>query len=591
MDIQLVTLILVLSLVLLVWGKISVDKTAVGILVALSVTGLLSPKETVAGFANPAVITVGAMFLLSRGLIRSGAVSVITGAVLSLSRSSRKSAVAIVLVFVGLASAFINNTPVVVLFIPIVMALSCQCEFSPSSLLIPMSYISILAGTCTLIGTSTNLIVSDLATAYGFAPLSMFELGTVGVPIALAGLGFLMFFSGRLLPGRRGPVCELNQTHANRYLAELVIPEGSRLIGSRSIVETASSDLGLEIIEIFRNDKILDPSRIPVNIQKNDILLAKGSAEALVGSLKKGQLVPVLGEENLDFGTGPKDDLIIELVVPPMSGLLREPLTSTDLQNDPEVQIIAIRTRRAYLSYRKIRDVRLKIGDILLVRCPRLKLAKLRQNMDVIVLEDVHHALINREKANLAMAIFAGTVLAASIGLADIMVCAMAGVFLMSLTQCLSLKDAYRALEPEVLLLIIATIALGTAMEKTGATSLYAGLFLNLFNGSGPGLVLTGMILLASISTHVLSNNATAVLLLPIAAATAQSLGVDAKPFIMGICFGASACFASPIGYQTNLLVYGPGGYRFSDYLKLGLPLNLLVVILAAVLIPLAWPF
>ena len=180
MDIQLVSLILVSALVLLVWGKLSVDKIAVGILVALSVTGLLTPKETVAGFANPAVITVGAMFLLSRGLIRTGAVNVVTRAVLSLSRSSRKSAVAIILVFVGLASAFINNTPVVVLFIPIVMALSCQCEFSPSTLLIPMSYISILAGTCTLIGTSTNLIVSDLATAYGFAPLSMFELGTIG---------------------------------------------------------------------------------------------------------------------------------------------------------------------------------------------------------------------------------------------------------------------------------------------------------------------------------------------------------------------------------------------------------------------------
>ena len=381
----------------------------------------------------------------------------------------------------------------------------------------------------------------------------------------------------------------MNETSKKRYLAELVVPEGSRLIGNQSIVETASSDLGLEIIEIFRNDKILDPSRVPVQIQKNDILLTKGSAEAMVGCLKNGQLLPVLGEEDIDFGTG--DDLIIELVVPPMSGLLREPLTSTDLQNDPGVQILAIRTRRAYLSYRKIRHVRLKIGDILLVRCPREKLEKLRRDMDVIVLEDVHHALVNPEKANLAMAIFAGTVLAASLGLADIMVCAMAGVFLMSLTQCLSLKDAYRALEPEVLLLIIATIGLGAAMEKTGATTLYAGLFLDLFDRTSPGLVLAGMILLASISTHVLSNNATAVLLLPIAASTAQSLGVDAKPFIMGICFGASACFASPIGYQTNLLVYGPGGYRFSDYLKLGLPLNLLVIILATVLIPLAWPF
>ena len=211
--------------------------------------------------------------------------------------------------------------------------------------------------------------------------------------------------------------------------------------------------------------------------------------------------------------------------------------------------------------------------------------------MDVIIIEDVHHALIDREKTWTATAIFSGVVLAATFGLADIMVCAVTGVFLMTMTHCMSLKDAYRALEPEVLLLIIATIALGTAMEKTGATPLYAGLFLDLFSGLGPGTILLGMILLASISTHILSNNATAVLLLPIAVSTAVSLGVNPKPFIMGICFGASACFATPIGYQTNLLVYGPGGYRFSDYLKLGLPLNIIVVVMAALLIPLAWPF
>jgi di/tricarboxylate transporter len=591
LDIQIVTLILITALVLLVTGKIPVDKTAIGIIVLLSLTGILTPKEAVAGFANPAVITVGAMFLLSRGVIRTGAAGFVTELVLHLSKSNRRYAIAIILVTVALASAFINNTPVVVLFIPIVMGLSCQCNFSPSTLLIPMSYVSILAGTCTLIGTSTNLIVSDLATAYGYPPLSMFELGIVGVPIAVAGIGFLMVFSGRIMPQRMGPVCEINQASEKRYIAELIVPPKSPLIGKTDIIEHGESELGLSIIEVFRNGTILDPSRAPIAIRKDDILLAKGSADDLVSCLKKATLLPAHGEEDLRLGPGRKDDLIIELIVPPMSGMLKEPLLSTELKNDPEVQIIAIRSRRTHYSYRKIKSVRLKIGDIILVRCPRHKLDQIRQSMDFIIIEDVHHALIDKEKARMAAGIFGGVVLAATFGLADIMVCAVTGVFLMTLTHCLSLKDAYRALEPEVLLLIIATIALGTAMEKTGATSLYAGLFLDMFSGLGPGLVLTGMILLASISTHILSNNATAVLLLPIAASTAVSLGVNPKPFIMGICFGASACFASPIGYQTNLLVYGPGGYRFSDFLKLGLPLNLLVVIMASLLIPLAWPF
>ncbi|MCG8637456.1 MAG: anion permease, partial [Desulfobacterales bacterium] len=524
-------------------------------------------------------------------VIRTGAAGIVTELVLNLSRSNRRYAFVIILVTVGLASAFINNTPVVVLFIPIVMGLSCQCNFSPSTLLIPMSYVSILAGTCTLIGTSTNLIVSDLSTAYGYPPLSMFELGVVGVPIAVAGLGFLMVFSGRIMPRRMGPVCEINQASEKRYIAELIVPSQSPLIGKTDIIGYGESELGLNIIEVFRNGNILDPSRTPITIRRDDILLAKGSAEDLVACLKKATLLPAHGEEELNLGPGLKDDLIIELIVPPMSGMLKEPLLSTELKNDPEVQIIAIRSRRTHYSYRKIKSIRLKIGDIILVRCPRHKLGQIRKSMDFIIIEDIHHALIDKEKARMAAGIFTGVVLAATLGLADIMICAITGVFLMTLTHCLSLKDAYRALEPEVLLLIIATIALGTAMEKTGATPLYAGLFLDLFSGMGPGLVLTGMILLASISTHILSNNATAVLLLPIAASTAVSLGVNPKPFIMGICFGASACFATPIGYQTNLLVYGPGGYHFPDYLKLGLPLNLLVVTMASLLIPLAWPF
>ena len=286
-----------------------------------------------------------------------------------------------------------------------------------------------------------------------------------------------------------------------------------------------------------------------------------------------------------------KDDLIVEVIIPPMSRLLREPLMSTDLQNDSDIQILAIRTRHSHYSYRMVQKVKLKIGDVILVRCPRNKLSKIRNSSDFIIIEDIHHAMINREKARLATGIFSGVVISATFGLADIMICSLAGVLLMTLTHCLSLKDAYRSLESNVLLLIIGTIALGAGMQQTGATQLYAHMFLSLFEGMGPDRVLLGLIILTSICTHILSNNATAVLLLPIAVSTALSLGVDPKPFIIGICFGASACYAAPIGYQTNLLVYGPGGYRFSDYIKLGMPLNILVILSSAWLIPKVWPF
>ena len=591
MHIACVTLLIVLTLALLITEKISVDKTAILIMVVLSLSGILTPREAVAGFANPAVVTVAAMFLISRGLIRTGAVGFVTELVLNFSRGSRHIAFVLVLVTVAFASAFINNTPVVVLFIPIVMGLSCDCNFSPSRLLIPLSYISILAGTCTLIGTSTNIIVSDLTAQAGFEPLSMFELSRVGIPVALVGILFLFMASPRLLPGRTPPVCESDATKTRRYIAELIITEGSPLVGEERIVEVADTELGLHVIEVFRDNQIYDPKRSPVTIKAGDTLMVKGSAEALVNALNRHFVEPVHGEEDMAFGRGLKDDLIIELIIPPMSGLLREKLVSTQLFDDSDIRIIALRTRHHHYSYRKIKTVKLKVGDTILVRCPRLKLYKLRASKDVIVIEDIHHAVPRTDKAVAAASIFVAVVISATLGLADIMVCALTGVLAMTVTHCLSLKDAYRSLESEVLLLIVATIALGIAMEKTGATQLYAAAFLGLFSDMSPQMILFGIILLSSICTHVLSNNATAVLLLPIAVSTAQTLGVDPRPFIIGICFGAGACFATPIGYQTHMLVYGPGRYRFSDFLKIGLPLSAIVIVMASLLIPYFWPF
>ena len=591
MPVAVVSLILLLALILLVSEKISVDKTAMGIVVLLALTGILTPAQAVAGFANPAVITVAAMFLLSHGLIRTGAVTILTELVLKVSKGNRHYAFFIILASVAVLSAFVNNTPVVVLFIPIVMAMSCECDFSPSTLLIPLSYVSILAGTSTLIGTSTNIIVSDLAVFNGFAPLSMFELGRLGVPVALAGLLFLFLVSPKLMPGRIAPVCELDEGKENRYIAQLMVPEKSEWVGRDDIHFYANQNFSLDVVEIYRQSNIFDPSRSSVPLEPGDILLVKGTAQDIIFCLQTKKVTPVTGDETLTFGGRPEDDLIVELVIPPASALLKEPLISAELQNDDDVRVIAVRSRMSYLAYRNIQSVKLKIGDILLVQCPRNKLDKIRRSTDFVIIEDIHHAIIDKGKAGLASGIFAAVVLGATFGVSSIMICALAGVFLMTLTHCLSLKDAYRSLQSEVLLLIVGTLALGLAMQETGATGFYAQKFLQLFNGFGPQMILFAVIFLTSVCSHILSNNATAVLLLPIAVSTAVSLGVDPRPFIIGICFGASACYASPIGYQTNLLVYGPGGYRFSDFIKLGLPLNIMVIVLASVFIPVFWPF
>jgi di/tricarboxylate transporter len=298
-----------------------------------------------------------------------------------------------------------------------------------------------------------------------------------------------------------------------------------------------------------------------------------------------------MAEQGLNFEAEEKQALIVELIIPPQSSLLGERLATSRLRRDPDIHIIAIKRRELHYAEPKVKDIRLKIGDILLVRLPGSSLERLRGETDFIIVEDVHHEIEHKRLASRAFLIFGAMVVAASTGLADILVCALAAAFLMILTGCLQLRDAYRAMEGRVLLIIIAMIAMSAALEKTGAAEFFARAFLGLFSGLSPVYVLSGVLLLTSVSTHVLSNNATAILLLPIAISAAQGLGVDPKPFIVAVCFGASACFATPIGYQTNLLVYGPGGYRFSDFFKLGMPLNLLVLIMGSLFIPLIWPF
>lgn len=591
MEIFIVTIILLTTLVLLITEKIPIDLTAIGIMVVLLLSGILTATEAISGFANPAVITVGAMFLVSRAMVRTGAVGFVAQKLIHYSRGRAKVAMLLTLVIVGVASAFINNTPVVVLFIPIILNLGCEYSMSPSKLLIPVSYASILAGTCTLIGTSTNIIVSDLSFHYGYGRIGMFELSVLGLPIAVLGIAFLYFAAPRLMPGHITPTCESPDRPDRRFLAEFVIPPESPLIGTVPSTALSSSFPSLEVCEVARESHLFYPVRDTVSLAEDDLLLVKGSANDLINILREQSVMLSHMTSGPDFAAGQTGSLVAELIITPQSTLPGERLLETELQSDPEIHIIAVKRRSVLFTEQKIENLKLNIGDIILIWCSEEKLASIRNSTDFIIVEDIHHEIINRKKAPLAFLIFAGLIISATTGLADIMVCALAALFLMVITGCLHLRDAYRALQPTVLLLIIGTIALGVAMEKTGASKLYAELFLDIFRGFGPMVVLGCILLLTSVSTQVLSNNATAVLIVPIAISTALSLGVNPRPFIIAVCFGASACFATPIGYQTNLLVYGPGGYRFSDYLKMGMPLNLIVLVLGMLLIPYFWPF
>ena len=592
MEIWIVSLILIFTLYFLITEKLSVDVTAIGIIALLALTRILTPAEAVAGFANPAVITVGAMFLISRGLIRTGAVEHLSSRVVAVARGNARTAMLLVLLTAAVSSAFINNTPVVVLFIPVVISMCCQFGESHSKYLITLSYVSILAGTCTLIGTSTNILVSDMSARYGFQALGMFELARLGVPLAIVGLLYLLVAAPRLMPAHKNPACELKANGGKRYLAELQIPKDSPLVGQPPGSAFDRRHPSIEVIEVIRRRSVYYPDRDVLVMAPDDRLLVKGSASDLMQLYETDstQLPHAPGPENLTRA-GAVERITVEAVVPPQSRLVGDRLRDTDLLRNDHFHVIAVERGGSHYGERSLREMRLKTGDILLITLPWEKMDHLRARGDLIVVEEVHQQIVKRHKAGTAGGIFAAMVVLAAGGVLDILVAAVSAVLLMLLTGCLQIRDAYRALQGNVLVLIAGALALGTAMEKTGASRVYAQFFLGFLEGLPPTAILGGFMVLTSLSTQLLSNNATAVLLMPIAVSTAFGLGVSPKPFIMAVCFGASACFATPIGYQTNLLVYGPGGYRFSDYFKLGMPLNLIIILGGSWWIPRLWPF
>lgn len=591
MEHWILSTILVATVYLLITEKIAVDLTAIGIMVLLVVSSILSPSEAIAGFANPAVITVAAMFVVSKGMMRTGGIEILGRRILKLAGGNHRLALIIILVSVAFASAFINNTPVVILFIPVVMTMCCEFGLSPSKFLIPVSYASILAGTCTLIGTSTNIIVSDLSVVSGHSGISMFELAILGVPLAIVGIAFLFFAAPRILPDLANPICRLHDAKHRQYLAEVRIPPKSKLIGMSGHDLFNKRYPDIQVIELISREKIYHPARIPIQVDAGDMLLVKGSLNSLVEILHREEVELPFSEKGLNLGVQKDAPIVVELIVSAQSNLRGQKLRHTELARNSNLHIIALKRTNLHISARKIHDIRLQTGDILLIWCQESKLRDIRSNTDFIVIEDVYEELVHSHKSWWSIVNFICMIGTASLGIADIMTCALTAAFLMIITGCLQMRDAYRALQADVLLLIAGTIALGAAMQKTGLSQLLAETFLGIFAGLPISAILGAIILLTSICTQILSNNATAVLLLPIAISTAEGLGVDPKPFIVGICFGASACFASPVGYQTNLMVYGPGGYSFIDYMKLGIPLNAFVVVASTLLIPLVWPF
>lgn len=588
LEIWIVTFILIAAMVLFATEKMRTDLIGLLVMVLLGLTGILKPKELFYGFSNEAVVTIGAMFVLSAALTRTGTVAALGGKLATYSKGSPMRFLVLVLGVVCFMSAFVNNTPVVVVFIPAVLTVCTKLGQSPSKFLIPISFASMLGGSCTLIGTSSNILVSSLSDEAGYGPIGMFEFSTVGIVVVVFGLGYLLLFSFRFLPERVTIASTLPAEEAKKYVTQVHITDGSPLIG-KTLSETAFAKLGLSVIELIRGERIQRLDR-QTPLEVADTLLLKGDANEILELERKHEI-------SITSDISPQEDqikrvemTIFELMIAPESPLIGRTCQEIKLRDEFDVSVFALQ-RKGRHHQKQIADVELRMGDILLVRGPMASLKRLRKSDSFILLEGVHDEVIERHKAPIAISTIGAIVLLAAFGVFPISVLAMGGVAIIMLTRLLSPREIYRAIDWPILVLIAGMMALGTAMGKTGALELVASGLITSVGSLGTHGALWVLYFLTAFMSLVIMNKPAAVLAAPLAILMAHKLEIEPKPFIMAVAFAASTAMATPMGYQTNLLVYGPGGYKFKDFLKFGLPLNIAIGILICLLIPFIWPF
>ncbi len=567
---------------------VRIEVVGIGLVVVLGLTGILAPSEALSGFSNPATLTVTAMLILSAGLERAGIVDFVARSLTPSGNGRDRRVLATLLIPTAAFSAFMNNTPVVALMIPVALGLAKRFDIAASKLLIPISYAAILGGTCTLIGTSTNILVDSLYRQSGGPGFRMFEFTSLGLIYAVVGLTFTIVFAPRLLPRRTALTELLSASAPDHYVTEIVVRAPSRFVG-RPLGEVFNRSDNVTILELVRGEEITVGPQPSVVLEDGDAVLVESDARtihALLSTKDVEHSTVVADEERVSIQR--VDLRVAEMVVTPLSSFVGAQVRELGLSRKHGVQVLGI--RRLGKQHRVLlRDWELRAGDVLLVQGEPAPLRNLQEDGDVLLIEGVERRLIFPKKAPIAIAVMATVVLLASIGL-PMEFLALAGVGLLLATRTLEIRQAVRAVDTSVFMLLAGAIPLGIAMERTGLAAALANWTVEVAGPFGPWVVIAAFYCLTSVITEIVSNNATAVLLTPIGLGVAAKMGIDPKPLLIAIAFGASASFATPIGYQTNTLVMGPGGYLFRDFLRIGLPMNLLMAAVAATCIPWLWP-
>ena len=590
-EILIVLVITIGAVFLFATEKLSVDLIAIVVMATLLALGIINADEGISGFSNRATVTVAAMFIISAGLFKTGAVSYLGKITSDLFKRNYWLGLITVMVAVGVFSAFINNTPVVAIFIPIILSVSKEIGASASKMLMPMSFASMFGGVCTLLGSSTNILVSSIAEDYKLPPFSMFEFAPLGIIMFGIGTIYMLAIGIRLIPDRRSEGGLLRSFRLQEYIAEVVLLENSVSIGKAIKEAPIVKDIDIKIIEIQRGKDMIPVPSPNLVLRPGDVLRVSCDLDKFKKiQAREGVLFkPQYKWRDRDIET--EDVRLVEVVIAPNTEFVGHSLKDLQFREVFGATVLALR-HRGKLMREKIADTKLTGGDVLLLEVKTARFNQLKQNPSFFVISEIEQPSYRKSKLIPALLIVFGVILSATLGIMPIVQGSVIGAVLLILVGCITMEEAYKAIEWRIIFLLAGILTLGIALEKTGGAKLISS---SIISGVGDWYKLVILVsvfyLMTSLLTEAMSNNATGALLAPIAIATAQSLGVNPRPFLVAVMFAASASFMTPVGYQTNTLIYGPGQYRFSDFLRVGTPLNIIFWIVATFLIPYFWSF